>query len=229
MSSYKQFRDVHLWVGLIVLPPILLTAVTGLLWNHEKALGLKPEYKDQQGDLPREDVNSATQPLISTVGAWSEYAASIDQALAAAQQEWGDAVALEKIELKQEPGYGLIVKVKAPNDSRVVPEEVVWSIDQAKLVSLHQGAMGKTDWAKLVHELHTGKFFSRHFGFLWSDSGAAALLLLGATGVVLYSIPIFKKRAKKQKPANIARVPSAIIPVANKLESAEAVELAAAE
>lgn len=202
MSSYKSFRDIHLWVGLILLVPIGVIATTGFLWNHEKALGIKKEMKRHK---------PVGEPVVNTLsaepGLWQSHATAIDGALAMASSTWGAETPVERVELKHEPGYGLIVKVKATKESMAMPEEIVWSVQDGAVVDMHGDMAAGRDWAKLVHDLHTGKFFGDKFGFLWADSGAIALGALGLTGVVLYLIPIFKKRAKKSKAAIAPRKP----------------------
>lgn len=93
----------------------------------------------------------------------------------------------------------MVVKVKAPEESEVRPYEIVWSATTGTVIEKKGDPQAGTDWAKIVHDLHTGKFFSRQYGFIWSDSSALAILALGVTGVVLYLIPVLKKRSKKRK------------------------------
>jgi len=195
MSSYVKYRNLHLWTGLILLIPVSIIAVTGFLWNHEKTLGIKQVYDAP----PLVDKTAGMVALTSASGSWNAHAAAVDAALEAGRAEWGDGAQLEKIELRSEPGYGILVKVKAPKDSDVMPEEITWSAAEQRVIE-RKGAMeAGTDWAKVVHDLHTGKIFSKGWGFLWSDSGAMAIMFLGVTGVVLYLIPVFKKRAQKRR------------------------------
>lgn len=204
MSNYARYRDWHSWIGLILMVPITVIAATGFLWNHERALGLKHEehQKEMKSDspLPVEDrkVDFAAKP-----GAWSNHSADIDNAIAAARAQWGTEVDLERIELKREHDLGLVVKVKADEESDVRPYEIIWSVADARVIERKGDPKNGTDWAKIVHDLHTGKFFSKRYGFVWSDSGAMAIMALGLTGVVLYTIPVLKKRAKKKAKAAI--------------------------
>lgn len=202
MSNYARYRDWHLWIGLILLIPLSVIATTGFLWNHEKSLGIKDEHKHDRSTKVLNDQNGLPEtPLVASPGAWSNHEQSIDAALAAASQEWGPDIPLERIELKNEPGYGLVVKVKAPEESDVRPYEIVWSATTGTVIEKKGDPQAGTDWAKIVHDLHTGKFFSKQYGFIWSDSSALAILALGVTGVVLYLIPVLKKRSKKRKAA----------------------------
>lgn len=193
-SSYAKFRDFHLWVGLILMIPTTVIALTGFLWNHEKSLGIKREHKSPRSKSAGEDM-----AFLSNAGAWKDHQAGLDAALVAAQATWGSDVPLDRIELKNEPGAGMVVKVKADEESGVIPYEIVYSLALGEVIERKGDAAAGVDWAKIVHDLHTGKFFSRSAGFLWSDAGASAILFLGGTGLVLYLIPIFKKQAKRRR------------------------------
>jgi len=229
MSNYARYRDWHMWIGLILLLPMSVIAATGFLWNHEKTLGIKVEqpekYHKQEPESPPTNAGDAVA-LVSHPSAWQDHADVVTAALAEARNEWGSDVPLERIELKSEPGMGLVVKVKASEESDIRPYEIVWSANAGRIVERKGDPKAGTDWAKIVHDLHTGKFFSRQYGFLWSDSSALAILALGVTGVVLYAIPALKKRAKKQKASVPVTVRPALprTPVIARLSAAAAIE-----
>jgi uncharacterized iron-regulated membrane protein len=212
MSNYARYRDWHLWIGLVLLVPLTVIATTGILWNHEKSLGLKREHRAQeyqprgeyqegrQLGLPakRESLPQPESRLVAAPGGWHDHAAAIDAALAAARDEWGPEVPLERIELRDEPRYGFVVKVKAREDAGRRPYEIVWSATTGAILEKKGDPQAGVDWAKVVHDLHTGKFFSKEYGFLWSDATGFAILALSVTGVVLYLIPVLKKREKRR-------------------------------
>ncbi len=207
MLMYLKFRDVHLYLGLIMLIPAAVICATGIALNHEDALKLKPEFERHNFERRNaEDEKSAVahsahrataaadrpSSLISKPGSWSKHAGVIDDALAAAADIWGEAP-LEKIELKDQPGYGLVVIVKTPKESGIQPEEIVWSVADRAIVHKKGDKAAGWNWGKIIKELHTGKLFSGNFGFLWSDASAVSILLLLSTGIVLYIIPYLLK------------------------------------
>jgi hypothetical protein len=110
----------------------------------------------------------------------------------------------------------MVVKVKAAPASGVRPYEIAWSTAADRVVDKKGDPQGGTDFARIVHDLHTGKIFSARFGFLWADTGTLAILALAATGVVLYVLPWLKRRANRRKidgtaatrPAGLAAGPS---------------------
>lgn len=163
--------------------------------------------RDPQPAGIRSDGGSFT----SRPGGWQAYAPAVDAALAAAGELWGD-VPLDRIELKHEPERGMVVKIKAAHDVHAIEREIVWSVAQGGIVwrkgPPHAGNE-PIDWQRVVHDLHTGKFFSRTYGYWWSDVSGMALVLLGMTGGVLYAIPLLKKRQKRRAPSSPATAVSA--------------------
>jgi len=242
MSNYARYRNWHMWIGLILLIPLSLMALTGFLWNHEKSLGLKKEEKEKGSyaatSMPnpsdrKPTVESST--ILAQPGTWSSHAPAIDAALAEARREWGDEMELERIELKNEPMHGLVVKVKISEEAEVRPYEIIWAANTGRVVEKKGDPNAGTDWAKVVHDLHTGKIFSKKYGYFWSDSAALAILALGVTGVVLYCIPLLKKRAKQKKPPRAAVATQALAskaalkPLARETSSTAPAALALAE
>jgi hypothetical protein len=221
MSMYPKFRDFHLYVGLALMVPVMIISATGIGLNHEKALGLKKElpkpkkekrehYKQPKANEPDAADVAMIHPvslgkekplaerLTTRSSLLSDNATAIDGALAAARETWGD-VPLDHVQLKDEPGYGLVVKVKVPEHSNLVPEEIIYSV-AAKEVVMRRGEKGEGyPLHKIIHDLHTGKIFSKDYGVLWSDISAGSILMLSMTGLVLYLIPIWKKRNKPKK------------------------------
>jgi hypothetical protein len=189
-------------VGLALLIPLVLIGGTGIMLNHERSLGLKKTYKPQSKPhgselVPSKAVAPDLTAFVASQNAVKDHGSSIEAALAAAKATWGP-VALERVELKHEPDMGLVVKVKAAKSANVAPEEVVWSLSQAALLTREEDEPGAWNWQKIVHDLHTGKIFSEHYGFWWSDLTGLSIVLLTGTGLVLYLIPVFKKSAKRR-------------------------------
>lgn len=191
MPRFAAFRKIHRYVGLLALLPLLVLSATGILLNHADRLGLKSvKYGKSKG----EDQKAAGRTAAGFVAdrkAWEECAADVERALSAAAEQWG-RMPLEHIHIKNERGRGMVVKIKArghlpPGNG---PEELVWSVGERRWLS-ESGGGG--NW---LLDLHTGKIFSARFGFLWSDIVAGVLLALSASGLILYLLPIAKKRQR---------------------------------
>jgi hypothetical protein len=219
MSLYPKFRDVHLYVGLAIMIPVMIIAATGIGLNHEKALGLKKELpkkhaeeKHQKRADKRHDESrseNATQSLTSRASLLTDHASAFEGAMSAARETWGD-VPLDHVQLKDEPGYGLVVKVKVPEHANLQPEEIIYSVASREVVA-RKGEKGEGyPLHKIIHDLHTGKIFSKGYGVLWSDFSGGAIVLLSLTGLVLYVIPLLKKRGKIKK-GSVSKVDTAAI------------------
>lgn len=201
MFTYARWRSWHKWAGLLLLAPVIVIAATGFLWNHEKSLGLKAMKMKGDEHAPRGKDNFHEAPLVIAPDAWRSHAANIDKALSACASEWGENAPLERIELKDEPGYGMVVKVKVSPRLDLdmdQPEEIVWSTARQTVVA-RKGIAAERDWAELVHDLHTGKFFGKQYGFFWSDAGSVAIVFLGGSGVILFAVPLVKKRKNRKR------------------------------
>ena len=199
MSLYPKFRDVHLYAGLAVLIPVVAISATGVMLNHKPWLasmgGIPTKYEDKMAERDEHGktaTNADAGNFRATNDAWREHASSIDLAVARAREAWGGQdVPLDRIELKNEQGM-MVIKVKAAKAARARPEEFVFGVNGQELVETeHEG-----DWIK---DLHTGKIFSASYGYFWSDVAGGVLVLLSITGLVLYVIPLMKKRRKKTK------------------------------
>jgi hypothetical protein len=214
--KYATYKTIHNWLGLFLLAPIILTSMTGVLWMHEKSLGLKPSSVSKGNGTYSDPIQSVSQSRgqLTIASALSpENLEAITCAMAEAKNLWGsNDIEIEKFEIKNDPEFGMIVKVVSYQKTKETPYEFSLSIASKEIVSRKGGprlanGQGGTDWAKIVHDLHTGKFFSNDFGFLWSDLGAGAIVLLGVTGVVLYVLPILKKSANQKRRAKSSTQP----------------------
>ena len=186
-NVYPKFRQVHLYGGLVVLVPLIVLAATGILLNHAERLGLKPPKYGQCPDMDTAERIAAE--FVASPKAWEEHTAQVERALEAATKQWGQ-VPLEHVQIKNERGCGLVVKIKARGQLPAGPErELVWSVSEQRVLA---GAGGR-NW---LVELHTGRVLSSRLGFIWSDLAAGTLLVLSVTGLVLYLIPILRKRRK---------------------------------
>lgn len=245
MSLYPKFRDVHLYVGLVLMLPVMIISATGIGLNHEKLLGLKRDLpkpkrekrddreKPRPGDKYKESAEvhpvslGAAKPVEETLtprqSLLTDNASAFDGALAAARETWGD-VPLDHIQLKDEPGYGLVIKIKVPERSNLKPEEIIYSVVSREVVA-KRGEKGEGyPLHKIIHDLHTGKIFSKDYGVAWSDISAASILLLSMTGLVLYVIPLWKKRNKPKKPTGAKPDAAAILAAARAKKAAPASE-----
>lgn len=150
----------HLWLGILVSGVILLVALTGILLNHKRALGLMP-------DVPHEATGSfeAALPL-------AELARRAEAAV-------GPAVAATGIDrMDVRPGDGLI---KVRFDDRTV-QEVTLDLNTGRV--LHVGERNDV----FLEKLHSGEIFGDGWVLL-TDLAAVALALLLLSGYWLWLYP----------------------------------------
>ncbi len=220
--KYATYKTLHNWFGVFLLVPVMLTSLTGVLWMHEKSLGIKQDLVRPQGTVvmsASEDKSTGKSSKVEAIAPLTPHTLlaatnlfQMQRAIEAASKVWGDEhLKLHKIELKDDEMLGRIIKLVAMHESAEMAHELSWSVAEQRIVERKGGpklanGQGGTDWAKVVHDLHTGKWFNARFGFVWSDLGAVAILFLGVTGLILYTIPILKKREnRKKREATVSR------------------------
>ncbi len=194
MSALRVWRRVHLWVGLMTAVPTVVLAVSGVLWLHRDALGLHKKNVEPPKPFPSASVEQVSAPRLTAAG-WRDHAAAIDEAIAAAEALWLASPQLDRIELKQQPGHGVIIKIRAVKGAGVSPHEICYSVVHRAVVSLGSGP----NW---IEQLHKGDlFFGSRWSFLWLDLSAAGMLVVVISGLwIWWRRPRAKQGASKSPP-----------------------------
>lgn len=154
---------VHLWAGVILTIALTAIAITGILLNHKRGLGLMPE-----GHHAPSAPFSAALPL----------AALADTALRVAPH-LGDpdaATQVDRMDVRPRDG---IVKVRLRDSAST---EVTLDIASGRV--LHVGRRGDV----FLEKLHSGEVFGSR-GVLLSDLAAIGLVLTLVTGYWLWLFP----------------------------------------
>lgn len=179
MHWSRFWRRFHLWVGLATAVPMVVLAVSGVLWLHRDSLGLRAIKVDRTDQLLRGAAPRASAERL-TVAGWRDHSAAIDEAIAQAERLWRKTPELERIELKHQPGHGVIVKIRAAKGEHVAPHELVYSTVDRAVVSLGAGP----HW---VERLHKGDlFFGPRWAVLWLDLSAAGMLIVVISGLWIW-------------------------------------------
>lgn len=150
----------HLWFGIITTAILLIVALTGVLLNHKRGLGLMPDVE-----------HSATGDFATAL----PLARLVELASAAAGTE---AVAAGVDRMDVRPGDGL---VKVRFDDRAVTEV---TLDVVSGAVLHTGARGDV----FLEKLHSGEIMGKRWVLL-SDMAALGLLIALVSGVWLWLYP----------------------------------------
>jgi hypothetical protein len=175
-------RKIHLWIGLALLPVMIVLATTGILINHKKRFVLDRPFKTAAGSKPAKQAHA--MPPWSNAAETRPTVDALERALADSRRQWG-SVALERIEVKNDRHHGLLIKVKAAEETSAEPRELVWRLEQGVPNPLPSAPQGGRSWGSVLTDLHTGKLFHEGHGWLWADIGGVALIVASLTGLVL--------------------------------------------
>lgn len=185
MSVLRLWRKVHLWAGLLTAAPMVVLAVSGVLWLHRDSLGLH-SAKIELPHSAAANKSFVAQPPFDCDD-WRIHLQAIDEAIAEAKRLWQKSPKLDRIELKHQPGHGIVVKVRAAKNEQLEPHEVIYSPGHRAVVSLRAGS-------KWIEQLHKGDLlFGPRWSFLWLDLSAAGMLIVVITGLWIWWV---RPRAK---------------------------------
>lgn len=163
---------VHLWVGVVFTAALLVIAVTGIVLNHKRGLGIMPDVEHApsapfEGALPLATLAEiglrAGAPADAPAGAAIDPLAGVD-----------------RMDVRPRDGY---VKVRLRDDA--VTEVTVDLVDGRVL---HVGSRGDA----FIEKLHSGEIFGKRWVLL-SDAAAVALVLTLITGYWLWVAPRIRR------------------------------------
>jgi hypothetical protein len=180
MSTHRRTLSrasyyLHLWGGVVATVSLVVIAVTGVLLNHKRPLGLMP------------DVPGVADALPSALGLDSLAAIAVVAAGAEARVG-GRAAAIDRMDVRPRSGY---VKVRLRD-----PQATEVTIALASGRVLHVGPRRDV----YLEQLHSGEVFGSWWVLL-SDVAALLLVLTLITGLWLWiaprlaSAPVSEQRA----------------------------------
>lgn len=167
----------HLWLGVIFTTALIVIAVTGILLNHKRGLGLMPDV-----------AHEPERPFAEALALARLADIALDTVARAAGRggETLDAVEVDRMDVRPRDGF---VKVRMRDATST---EV--TVDLASGRVLHVGARGDV----FLEKLHSGEIFGGSPWVLLSDAAAVALLVTLITGYWLWLAP------KRPRPAGKA-------------------------
>ena len=163
----------HLWLGVLFTVVLTVIAITGILLNHKRGLGLMPDV-----------ANEPTAPFTGAL----PLSRLAEVALAALPPDAPDRPAeptvahVDRMDVRPRDGY---VKVRMRDRAST---EV--TVDLASGRVLHVGRRGEV----FLERLHSGEAFGDGW-LLLSDAGAVALLVTLVSGYWLWLAPKLRRRA----------------------------------
>ena len=162
---------IHLWLGVLSTIALIAIAITGILLNHKRGLGLMP-------DVPHEPTGEFTAALPLERLAY----AALVAAPQSARGDWkeGDPVDISLIDrMDVRPRNGL-VKVRLRDKASM---EMTVDITTGQVI--HTGRRGDV----FLEKLHSGEIFGGIRFVILSDIAAVALVLTLITGYWLWLVP----------------------------------------
>lgn len=162
---------VHLWLGVLSTVALIGIAVTGILLNHKRGLGLMP-------DVPHEPTGAFT----TTISLEQMARAALEAAPPESRTGWspGDPVdvgLIDRMDVRPRNGY---VKVRLRDKASM---EMTVDINSGRVV--HTGRRGDV----FLEKLHSGEIFGGPPFVILSDIAAVALVLTLITGYWLWLVP----------------------------------------
>jgi len=145
---------------------LVVIAITGILLNHKRGLGLMPDVASappQSFDaaLPLARLAAIAQGAVRTAG--------------------GDTISIDRMDVRPRNGY-VKVRLRDASSTEVTVDLVTGRV-------LHTGARGDV----FLERLHSGEVFGSR-GVLISDAAAVALVITLVTGYWLWLAPRIERR-----------------------------------
>lgn len=169
----------HLWFGVLFTVVLAVIAVTGILLNHKRGLGLMP-------DVPHEVTApfAASLPLDSLAVLALSAARDVPGLI---DQTGTDPVkAIDRMDVRPRNGF---VKIRLRDRA-----STEFTVDLANGAILHAGKRGDV----FLEKLHSGETFGGNW-ILLSDAGAIALLITLVSGYWLWLAPKWRSVAQNRR------------------------------
>ena len=167
----------HLWLGVVSTIALIAIAITGILLNHKRGLGLMPEVEHEPAGS-----------FASAISVERMAYAALEAAPPASRPGWspGDSVdvsLIDRMDLRPRDG---LVKVRLRDKASM---EMTVDINTGQVI--HVGRRGDV----FLEKLHTGEIFGGQPFVILSDIAAVSLVLALITGYWLWLVPKLSRRS----------------------------------
>lgn len=184
----RLLKTIHGWLGVFVLPWVIVIGITGLFLNHERlVMGWldKPAYDEAQ------------------FAAWpGAKALTVEEARLLAQEVDPGA----DVDLEGDTTYhGLDAAIFDMGGSQVIVALATghyWvKTDYTRTTYAPDGTVldQKTYWAGIFKGLHERGWLTSAFGTWLADMTAAAMVVFGLSGIVLFLVPRLRRRLNRRR------------------------------
>lgn len=184
----RLLKTIHGWLGVIVLPWVIVIGLTGLFLNHEAAVLRVLDgagYDEAQFDAwpgARPVTVAEAQALARSVLPEATFTRDPDQAYHGREAAIFDTV-----------GTQVIVAVKTGH---------YWvKTDFRRVTHAPDGSVleAKTYWGAIFKRLHVRGWLTAAFGTWLADITAAAMVVFGLSGIVLFLLPRLRRRQNRKR------------------------------
>ncbi|MGB9687307.1 PepSY-associated TM helix domain-containing protein [Thermogutta sp.] len=181
----RPLRQLHRWIGLALMIPLLSVAVTGILLIH-------PNWYESR---KVEELPPSPPPP-------REIARVIATALDDASKLEGFHI--KQIDVRFHPSLGWFVNVKGVHRSTARERQYVHPVaattSQTMGKSAQQAILSepppKLGLKKFFKDLHTGEIFGKEWAWIWADLVGFSLAFLACSGLIIY-LPVFWAKRKR--------------------------------
>lgn len=186
----RLLKTIHSWLGVIVLPWVLVIGLTGLFLNHERlVMGIldRGGYDETQFDTwpdPRQMTIEAARQLAGTLFP-------------------GEDVQLDPDEQSY---HGRTAAIFAVGDDTQVIVALqtghYWiKTDTNRITHAPDGTVleTRTYWESIFKRLHVRGWLTSTFGTWLADITATAMVIFGLTGIVLFLVPRLRRWRNRRR------------------------------
>lgn len=166
----------HLWLGVLFTVALTVIAVTGILLNHKRGLGLMP---DVEGAAARPFADALPLARLAEIGRRAAPGAAWD----GGTDGGTDGAAIDRMDVRPRDGY-VKVRLRDAASTEVTVDLVTGRV-------LHVGPRGDV----FLERLHSGEAFGGRWVLL-SDAAAVALVVTLVTGYWLWLAPRLERKTR---------------------------------
>jgi hypothetical protein len=186
MKLFRSARVIHGWLGLFVMPWIVMFGISGFYFHHhDLVLGLLPSGEYDETTLAD---NRLAAPL------------SAQQGYAIASGIWPESP-VQEADSTTYHGFRAYEFVK-PEGRVIVAADTGHYYTKTRYTRLTYSAGGdllhrKIYWGRVFGTFHELGWLSPRFGTLLADITALALMTFGITGIFMWGFPRYKRYRRR--------------------------------
>ncbi len=192
----RKLRWLHGWLGALILPWVILAGLTGLYLNHRSLI------------LPLFPVTHLPDPAFYAAAGTGQAVETAAGAIAtAARLRPGASYA---ITTDQTYAGRWVWTVDAGDDAVVIDRETGFTWIETRYRTIAYAPDGtrlatEWRWSRILSSLHTRGWVGTRLGYWPADLTAAALVVFGTSGLILFWTPRLRRRRNRRARDRAAR------------------------